>query len=171
MIRTTKKLIDLSQYCDRVEFVVASLLNMHPHANIVKVLSVSTHSIEYEKIESNHGSVVWNDVKDAIDHLHTLGVVYINFTKDSFALKDGKIILKDFGSCGIIATCKSWKLPPVKSTIYNELRKRYVNRQDLHAYDKIAFDYYATTQKKDHQYGCGQALWKIFTLSHYPSKM
>lgn len=161
-MQTNKKLLDFSQYCDRVEFAVACLVHQYPHVGIIKVISVTTSCIEYEKIEPNYKMVEWNDVKHAVSHLHMLGVVYVNFTKDSFATKNGKVILNNFGYSGLICTGTSWKLPPVKSNLYFQLRRQYVNRINLRVYDKLAFDHFFKNQKQENQ-TCGKAIWKVLT--------
>jgi serine/threonine protein kinase len=96
----------------------------NPHANIVTLYAVEDTYIDMEVLNTDLSGVARNAIKTAMQdvqkHLHSLGIMYIDWKLDNIGISDdGHIKLFDFDVSGTIHTKTSeWELKPLEYYSY-----------------------------------------------------
>jgi len=131
---------------DSTEHTIASILQKHPHPNIVKIYRVTDKYIDIEEVKPT--ILIRNyDKKEVVaaanlakTHLQSLGIMYIDWKPDNLGLgDDGKFKLYDFDASGIIDldTNKWLKRPPMYWSYTQALANGLKDPKEI---DDFAFD-------------------------------
>lgn len=112
---------------DEREIAIATILQKHPHPNIVTFYTVSPEKkcIDMELLNSEltlPDELFAETAKKAKNHLQSLGIMYIDWKPDQMGVSaDGEVKLFDFDCSGLIdLTTKRWVLEPPRFWTYNK---------------------------------------------------
>lgn len=139
------------KFCDDdIETIICRKLVENPHPNCVTIYNVDGCIVDMELLDTNkkleHSHLV--DIRNAVEHLNSLGVVYIDLKPDNigFSQKDSVYKLFDFNMSGIVKTDKNneWLVKPrfgyILRNVYEYLGDP--ENYNLFTIDAIAMDRY-----------------------------
>lgn len=112
---------------DDNERIICKKIFENPHKNIVTLYGLSNNHIDMEYLDTvdafNENMI--DDIKNALEHLHNLKIVYIDLRKDNigFSKKDNCYKLFDFNMSGIVdyIDCTIWKRKPNRGYILRKI--------------------------------------------------
>ncbi len=134
---------------DEVEKIIARILLKNPQPNCVKIYGVNGYMIDMEYVDTymyldnNH----LNDIKNALDQLHKLNIVYIDLKKDNigYSRLSDSYKLFDFNMSGIVDKYdeKKWLIKPKRGYIlYDIMQKKDIIEKSLYTMDDVAINRY-----------------------------
>ena len=130
-----------------VEQEIARRLKWFPHPSIVRVLDVNPEhnwiDIEYLQIKSKVPFYP-QSLHDALDHFHSIGVVYIDIKPDNvgYSAADQTHKLFDFNMSGIVDIDQpsKWFFPPDEGYLFKRAKELLPAPVTLYEYDRIILD-------------------------------
>lgn len=139
------------KFCDAdIETRICRKLIENPHPNCVTIYNVDGYIVDMELLDTNinldHSHLI--DIKKAITHLNSMGIVYIDLKPDNigFSRKDGVYKLFDFNMSGIVKPDKNneWLVKPRIGYILRDVYEYLGDPQNysLFTIDTIAMDRY-----------------------------
>jgi serine/threonine protein kinase len=128
------------------EHAICSILQAHPHPNIVKIYRITDSYVDIEEVNNNlrlgvlEKEAVVKAMTEAKKHLQSLGIMYIDWKYDNLGLgADGQYKLFDFDASGITkADKKTWASKPMPYWTYRQALANGI--QDPIQIDDFAFD-------------------------------
>jgi hypothetical protein len=108
---------------DIIELDIASSILIHPHSNIVSIYNVNYEEKYYDMEILDTSTREDKDLlslRSAKDHLHDLGISYIDWKYDNSAVsKEGVTKLFDFNMCGMFDQKNNkWLEEPLHGYLY-----------------------------------------------------
>lgn len=126
------------------EIIIAKKLIKYKFKNIVNIYKITDEYIDYELLDTNKKIIdvksFFNDIKNGLDELNNLGIIYIDLKLDNIGFSDRDKCWKifDFDCSGIInPDKKTWKIKPIRSYILDKLKKNEVNIKN---YNKVIYN-------------------------------
>jgi serine/threonine protein kinase len=159
-----RKHIDMDCESDYIEYMVSILVMRNPHPNIVTIYNITPNYIDMEllSIGSIKKKMNFVDISNAIEHLHSLNIVYIDLKLENIGIsfENNKTKIFDFNCCGILLNKNNWIFEPVNSKNYNILKNFKI--KFFKDYDYIILDIFMNRYKKK---TCWQSIKNIFLIN------
>lgn len=146
-----RKVLKPNDLAAMTEFEIAKRLFANPQKNVVKIYDVVEKDgvcwIDMECLDDSYRPLFdyENDIKCALDQLHSIGVVYIDIKSDNigYSTKDGVFKLFDFDCSGIVYldSPSVWERQPLDiAAKYKRLKLEEENVSSLFELDALAFE-------------------------------
>jgi serine/threonine protein kinase len=142
-IHTTKIFRKISRCLTEIE--ICNILKKHPHPNCVTIYAINGFCIDMEFLDTSYAIEnkydILNDVKNAIKHLNSFGIIYIDLKLDNIGRGNGGYKLFDFDMSGICALSK-WSRAPHPGYVYKDFYKhsKTTNLFDLDEFALLKFE-------------------------------
>jgi serine/threonine protein kinase len=149
---------------DYIEYIVSLKVMINPHPNIVNIYKVTTTYIDMELlyVRKINKKINFADVYEAIKHLHSLNIVYIDLKFDNLgiSIENSNTKLFDFNCCGILLNDYSWLFKPVDSKNYRIFKHTPIKY--FKEYDYILLDILI---EKNTKKTCWNSILNIFLIN------
>ena len=127
------------------EIEISKRLSLFPHSNCVQILNVNEddHYVDMEYLRTNTGHPDTKSIQDALNHFHSIGIVYIDIKRDNIGYSESDRTYKffDFDMSGVVDVFHphEWFIPPVEGYLFKKAKEIIPNVNLLYDYDTTIF--------------------------------
>lgn len=163
-----RKFIDTKYVAHYTEYQICKILKKHPHKNIVNIYAVTHRYIDMEILDLTSKNCNYMELCDAIEHLHSLNIVYLDIFRRNigFSKETGKLKLFDFNCSGILKEPLEWDREPfIYGNMYQYVVQNFKVKNYIY-YDYILLTKFLKKHQKSKKRSFFACLWnKFFTKS------
>lgn len=161
-----RKYIDTKYVSHYTEYKICKILKKNPHKNIVTIYEVTHKYIDMELLDLTSNKCNYIELCDALEHLHSLNIVYLDIFRRNigFSKETGELKLFDFNCSGILKGPLEWEREPFIYGIMYQYVVRNCKVQNYIYYDYILLTKFLKKYQKPTKKNIFYYLRKILEL-------